>query len=36
VRGSAGSGILNCIFCCMLAVGHFVLECESAESGVLN
>ena len=34
--GSAGSGILNCIYCCMLVVGHFVLECESAGSGILN
>ena len=24
------------MFCCMLLVGHFVLECESAGSGVQN
>ena len=36
VRWSAGSGLLNCMFCCVLVVGHFVLECESAGSGVLN
>ena len=25
---SAGSGVLNCMYCCLLAVGHFVWECE--------
>jgi len=24
------------MYCCMLVVGHFVWECESAGSGVLN
>jgi len=27
---------LNFMFCCMLLVGHFVLECESSGIGVLN
>ena len=36
-RGSSVSGVLNCIYCCELAVGHFVSECEgSAGRGVLN
>jgi len=33
---SAGSGVLNCMYCCVLVVGHFVWECESAGSGVLH
>ena len=37
MRGSAGSGVLNCMYCCVLVVGDFVWECEgSAGSGVLN
>jgi len=37
VRGSAGNGVLNFMYCCVLAVAHFVWECEgSAASGVLN
>jgi len=28
VRGSAGCCVLNCMYCCVLAVGHFVWECE--------
>ena len=37
MKGSAGSGVLNCNYCCVLVVGHFVWECEgSAGSGVLN
>ena len=37
LRGSAGSGVLNCMYCCVLVVGPFVWECEgSAGSGVLN
>jgi len=37
VRGSAGSGVLKCMYCCVLVVGYFVWECEgSAGSGVLN
>ena len=27
-EGSAGSGVLNCMYCCVLVVGHFVWECE--------
>jgi len=26
--GSAGSGVLICMYCCLLAFGHFVWECE--------
>jgi len=29
VRGSAGSGVLNCMNCCVLVVGHFVWEYEA-------
>ena len=37
MRGSAGSGVLNCMYRCVLVVGHFVWECEgSAGGGVLN
>ena len=37
MSGSAGSGVLNCMYCCVLLVGHFVWEWEgSAGSGVLN
>jgi len=37
LRELAGRGVLNCIYYCVLAVGHFVWECErSAGSGVLN
>ena len=37
MRVAAGSGVLNCMYCCMLVVGHFVWECEgSAWSGLLN
>jgi len=28
VRGSAGSGVLNCMYCCVLLVGHFVWAYE--------
>ena len=28
LRGSAGSGVLNFMYCCVLVVGHFVWECE--------
>ena len=28
VRGLAGSGVLNCMYCCVLVFGHFVWECE--------
>jgi len=28
MRGSAGSGVLNCMYCCELVVGHFVWACE--------
>jgi len=28
VKGSAGSGVLNFMYCCVLVVGHFVWECE--------
>jgi len=28
VKGSAGSGVLNCMYCCVLEVGQFVWECE--------
>ena len=28
VRRSVGSGVLNCMYCCMLVVGHFVWEYE--------
>ena len=28
VRCSAGSGVLNSMYCCVLAVGHFAWECE--------
>jgi len=37
VRGSAGSSVLNCMYCCVLVFGHFVWECEGAAgSDVLN
>jgi len=36
VSGSGGSGVLNRMHCCVLVVGHFVWECESAVSVVLN
>jgi len=32
VRGSAGSSVLNCMYCCELVVGHFVWECEGVRS----
>ena len=32
VRGLAGSGRRNCMNCCVLAVGHFVWECEGVSS----
>ena len=28
MRESAGSGVLNSMYCCVLVVGHFVWECE--------
>ena len=28
MRGSAGSGVLNCMYCCVLVVGYFVWDCE--------
>jgi len=28
VSGSAGSGVLNFMYCCVLVVGHFVWDCE--------
>jgi len=28
LRGSAASGVLNCMYCCVLVFGHFVWECE--------
>ena len=37
MRGLAGSGVINCMYCYTLVVGYFVWECEgSAGSGVLN
>jgi len=32
VRGSEGSGVLNCVYCCVLVVGYFVWECEGVSS----
>ena len=28
VSRQAGSEVLNCMYCCVLVVGHFVWECE--------
>jgi len=28
VRGSAGSGLQNFMYCCVLVVRHFVWDCE--------
>ena len=28
MRGSAGSSVLNRMYCCILVVGHFRWECE--------
>jgi len=27
-EGSAGNGVLNCMYCCVVVVGHFVWESE--------
>jgi len=36
-EGSAGSGVLNCMYCCVLVVGHMCGSVRgSAGSGVLN
>jgi len=32
VRWSAGSGELNCMYCCVLAIGHYVWECEGVST----
>ena len=37
MRGLAGNGVLNCMYCCVFVVGYFVWDFEgSAGSGVLN
>jgi len=28
VKVSAGCGVLNCMYCCVLGVGHYVWECD--------
>ena len=34
VRVSAGSSAMNCMYFCVLGIGHFLWECEGSQHGV--